>query len=133
MSIVAWYAGVKLGHLALVALSGTLFVTRGLAVLSQARGPMSAGVRIASVVIDTLLLAAGVALWALLDLNPVRDHWLASKLALLVLYVALGTMALKRERRPAWRAAWFMAALIVFAAMASVAWTRHPLGIWHLL
>ena len=81
------------------------------------------------IVIDTLLLAAGVSLWALLQLNPLRDHWLGAKLALLVLYIVLGSWALRRAGTTAARAAFLVAALTVLATMVSIGWTRHPLGI----
>ena len=76
---------------------------------------------------------AGLTLWALLSLNPLRDHWLGAKLLLLVLYVVLGTWALKRARSTAARAVALIAALTVFATMASIGWTRHPLGLWRFL
>ncbi|HET9821419.1 MAG TPA: SirB2 family protein, partial [Burkholderiaceae bacterium] len=96
-----------------------------------ARWPMRGAVRAAAVAIDTLLLVAGATLWALLRLDPLaRDHWLAAKLGLLVVYVALGTLALRRARRPAQRLAFLAAALLVFGTMVSVALARHPLGLW---
>jgi uncharacterized membrane protein SirB2 len=116
--------------LALVVLSGTLFALRGAGVLAGARWPLHKALRIGSVVIDTLLLSAGVTLWALLPLNPLREQWLGAKLALLVLYIFLGSWALKRAGTTAARAAFLIAALTVFATMVSIGWTRHPLGMW---
>jgi uncharacterized membrane protein SirB2 len=58
------YLLLKHSHVGLVAASGSLFALRGVAVLIGARWPMHAGVRTASVAIDTLLLAAGVSLFA---------------------------------------------------------------------
>ncbi len=117
-------------HLALVAASGALFAVRGLGVLAGARWPLHRALRVGSVVIDTLLLTAGATLWGLLRLDPLRDHWLASKLVLLVLYIVLGSWALKRARTTSARALFFVAALALFATMASIGWTRHPLGLW---
>lgn len=127
------YPQIRHAHVGLVAASGSLFALRGAAGLAGARWPMRGGVRAAAVAIDTLLLGAGVTLWALLHLDPlVRDHWLAAKLGLLVAYVVLGTLALQRTRRPAQRAVFLLAALLVFGTMVSVAVTRHPLGLWRL-
>ena len=53
---------------------------------------------------------------------------LAVKLTLLVLYVALGSFALKRGRSRGTRALCFVAALTVYAFMYSVARTHQPLG-----
>jgi uncharacterized membrane protein SirB2 len=70
------------------------------------------------------LLAAGAALWSLLSLDPLRDAWLGMKLLLLVFYVVLGTLALKRASAPA-----YGAAIACFLFMVSVAIAHHPLGV----
>jgi uncharacterized membrane protein SirB2 len=133
MDGLAWVPPIRQGHVLLVLASGTLFTLRGLGVLAGARWPLHKGLRVASVVIDTLLLSAGVALWTLLWLNPVREHWLGAKLLLLVLYVVLGTWALKRARSTASRTLFLIAALTVFATMFSIGLTRDPLGLWRWL
>jgi uncharacterized membrane protein SirB2 len=127
-----WVVPVRHLHVALVVASGSLFALRGVAVLMAARWPMRRAVRVASVVIDTALLSAGVALWTILGLNPVREPWLGAKLLLLVAYIVLGSFALKRARHTMVRAGFLLAALTVFATMLSVALTRHPLGLWRL-
>ncbi len=133
MTDLAWVPQIRQAHLALVVLSGTLFALRGAGVLAGARWPLHKALRVGSVVIDTLLLPAGVSLWALLQLNPLREHWLGAKLVLLVLYIVLGSWALKRAGSTAARAAFFVAALTVLATMVSIGWTRHPLGMWRLM
>lgn len=130
MSLAAAYAEIKLAHVAFVAASGTLFAVRGAAVLAGQRWAMVKPLRVASYVIDTLLLAAGASLWAILALQPLRDGWLGTKLALLVVYVVLGSVALKRGRTPGARAAAYVAALAVFLFMVSVARAHHPLGVF---
>lgn len=130
MNALVWVPSIRQGHLALVVLSGTLFALRGLGVLAGARWPLHKVLRIGSVVIDTLLLVAGGTLWALLQLNPLRETWLGAKLVLLVLYVVLGSWALRRAGTTAARAAFLVAALTVLATMVSIGWTRHPLGMW---
>jgi uncharacterized membrane protein SirB2 len=56
------------------------------------------------------------------------NHWLTFKLALLLAYVVLGSMALKRARTPLARALFFVAALVVYTAMLGIARAHHPLG-----
>jgi len=124
MTLAEFYPQIKAAHVALVAFSGALFAARGAAVLGGRAWPMKPGLRVASVAIDTLLLAVGVMLWYHLSLQPLRDAWLGSKLFLLVLYVALGTLALKRRR--AWA---YLAAMACFGLMVSIALAHHPLGI----
>ena len=130
MNLAAWYPWIKQAHIGLVAASGALFALRALSLLAGARWPMRPAARVSSVAVDTLLLVAGAVLWALLRLDPLRDQWLGAKLALLVVYVLLGTWALKRARSSAQRVLSFAAALIVFATMVSVAVMRRPLGLW---
>jgi uncharacterized membrane protein SirB2 len=132
MNGAAWYPLLKSLHVALVTLSGALFALRGAGVLACARWPMDKGVRTASVVIDTLLLLSGVTLWTMLHLDPLRDAWLGVKLLLLLLYIVLGSLALKRARTPVLRAVFLLAAIVVFATMVGVALTHDPLGFWRL-
>lgn len=115
-------------HRLLVGLSLSLFAARGLGALWRQGWVMRRGVRLTSVAIDSLLLSAGASLWALLLHNPLHEAWLATKLALLVIYVVLGSFALKRARSPAARLAFLLAALLCAAMMIAIARTRHPLG-----
>lgn len=134
MSLHTWalshYPLIKLGHISLVALSAGLFSARGLAVLWGARWAMQAGARKLSVAIDSLLLAAGLSLWLLLGLNPTHELWLGFKLGLLLLYIVLGSIALKRGRSRGQRALALIAAWLILGFMVSVARHRHPLGVF---
>lgn len=128
MTVLSWYPQLKQLHIALVAASGLLFAARGVSVLAGQRWAMRKPWRWLSYGIDTWLLAAGVTLWVLLSINPVHSPWLATKLLLLVVYIVLGSLALKRAPTPAARRLSFVAALAVYGFMASVAWAHHPLG-----
>lgn len=130
MSLAEHYVSLKFAHQVLVGASGGLFALRGAAVLAARPWADARALRVASVLLDTLLFAAGITLWVLLSLDLARHPWLATKLALLVLYVALGTFALRRGRTRAVRAACFVAALATFGFMVSVAITHHPLGVF---
>jgi uncharacterized membrane protein SirB2 len=123
-----WYSPLKLAHIGLVLVSGGLFALRGALVLAGQSWAMARPWRLLSYGIDTLLLTAGVTLWILLSLNPVASPWLGVKLLLLVLYIVLGSLALKRARAPAARRASYTGALLVYLFMASVAISHHPLG-----
>jgi uncharacterized membrane protein SirB2 len=123
-----WYSPLKLAHIGLVLVSGALFALRGALVLAGQNWAMARPWRLLSYGIDTLLLTAGVTLWILLSLNPVASPWLGVKLLLLVLYIVLGSLALKRARAPAARRASYAGALLVYLFMASVAISHHPLG-----
>jgi uncharacterized membrane protein SirB2 len=121
-----FYLPLKQLHMALAALSVSLFSARALAALAGAGWPLTRGVRSASMAVDSLLLAAGVGLWALLSLRPDRDPWLLAKLALLVGYIVLGSLALRRARTGAGRVAALLGAWVCVAAIVAVALAHDP-------
>jgi len=123
------YPTLKLVHVSLVTASGFLFAVRGTAALARYSWTMHKYLRWVSYGIDTLLLAAGAALWLLLNLNPMRDSWLGTKLLLLVVYIVLGSLALKRGRTPTVRWVSFAAAVSLYLFIASVAIRHDPLGL----
>ncbi len=125
----AWYPHLKSVHISLVLASGLLFALRGALVLAGRGWAMAKPWRLLSYGVDTLLLAAGLTLWAVLSVNPVTSPWLGAKLSLLVLYIALGSLALKRAPTLAARRASYVGALVVYVFMISVALAHHPLGV----
>lgn len=127
--MIEYYLPIKHAHIGLVLLSGGLFALRGLLVLAGQGWANAAPVRYLSYTIDTCLLTAALMLLVILKLNPFVVPWLAVKLVLLVAYVVLGVMALKRARTRGARALWLLAALASFGAMYSVARSHHPLGL----
>lgn len=127
------YHALKQAHVAFAVTSVALFTLRGVGVLAGARWPMAALLRRASVVIDTLLIGAGASLWWLLSLQPLRERWLGVKLVLIVVYIVLGSLALKRAPTPAGRAAAFVAALACIATVAAIALTRDAALLGRLL
>ncbi len=133
MDLLPWAVSIRHLHVSLVATSVLLFCARGLSLLTapqRAQWAMSPLARRASVLIDTLLLGTGATLWALFGLHPVHQPWLGTKLVLLLVYIVLGSFALKRARSSAARWAFFIGALCCVGFMASVALARHPLGLF---
>jgi uncharacterized membrane protein SirB2 len=129
-ALLAWYPQLRALHIACVLLSGSLFLARGTGVLAGAAWPMRKPVRLTSYAIDTLLLAAALALVAILPMALFANGWLVTKIALLLAYIALGTFALKRARTQRTRALCFVGAVAVFLFMISVARAHHPLGVF---
>lgn len=124
MALIEHYLAFKHTHMALAAVSVALFAARGVGVLAGARWPMKALVRRTSVTIDTLLISAGGALWWLLSLHPLREHWLGFKLLLILAYIVIGSLALKRAPTRATKALAFAAALVCVAGVAALALTH---------
>ena len=122
------YPTIKLLHIAAVAVSGGLFFIRGLGRAADAPWAMAAPLRYASYAIDTVLLGAAIALSVMLHQYPFVQGWLTAKVVLLVVYIGLGTFALKRGRTKAIRLIWWVAALCVFALILSIARHHDALG-----
>src|SRR5690606_11452206 len=116
-------------HIAAVLASGGLFAVRGALVLAGQRWAMAAPLRYLSYSMDTVLLTAALMLLTALKLNPFVIPWLAVKLALLLAYIALGSLALKRAHSRRTRLFCYLAALACFGFMYTVARAHHPLGI----
>jgi uncharacterized membrane protein SirB2 len=129
--MIEFYTEVRAVHIGAVITSGVLFAARGIGVLTGRSWPQATPVRLSSYTIDTVLLTAALMLVAMLPAAMFGNGWLATKLALLVLYVVAGSMALKRSRSAAGRRLWFAAALLLYACMFGIARMHHPLG-WGL-
>jgi uncharacterized membrane protein SirB2 len=122
--MIAFYPQVKWVHVAMVIASGSLFVLRGAGMLMGSTVGMAAPVRYLSYAIDTTLLTAALMLAAMLHQYPFVHGWLTAKVLLLVLYIVLGSFALKRGATTRTRAMFFAAAVVVYCMIAAVAMTR---------
>lgn len=122
------YPETKLVHVAAVLASGSLFFLRGAAVQLGAQWAMAAPLRYLSYTIDIVLLTAALMLVTILHQYPFIDPWLTVKILLLVVYIVLGILALKRGYRPGMRLASWLGALAIFGLIISVARAHHPLG-----
>lgn len=120
------YNLIKQLHLATIAVSLALFVLRGAWMMAGSSRLQARWVRIVPHVNDTLLLASGIGLAVLIQQYPLVHGWLTAKLFALILYIALGTVALKRGRTQGQRIAAWLAALAVFGYMVAVARTHAP-------
>jgi len=114
-------------HLACAAISIAGFLARGVLMLRGSAWLESRVLRIAPHVVDTVLLAAALWLLWLLQLSPLANAWIAAKIAALLLYIVLGSVALRRGRSVRVRAAAFVLALASAAYIVAVALTRDPL------
>jgi uncharacterized membrane protein SirB2 len=121
------YYNLKHFHMTCSALSGSLFLLRGVWMLRASNMLQQRWVRIAPHIIDTLLLASAIGLAAWSHQYPGRQPWLTAKVVALLGYIVLGSIALKRGRTKGQRQAAFAAALALFAYIVSVAVTKRPL------
>ncbi|MFZ3040863.1 MAG: SirB2 family protein [Thiobacillus sp.] len=122
----AYFSLIKNLHLTTIALSLALFVLRGAWMIAASPLLQARWVRVAPHLIDTLLLASGIGLAVLIQQYPLVHGWLTAKFLALILYIVLGTIALKRGKTKAQRIAAWIAALLVFGYMVAVAMVHDP-------
>lgn len=118
-------------HVACVVLSGTGFALRGWWMISASPLLAQRWVRVLPHVVDTVLLASAIGLAVTLRQYPLVHAWLTAKLAGLVAYIILGSIALKRGRTRRVRIAAFGGALLAFAYIVAVAMTKSALPQFH--
>jgi uncharacterized membrane protein SirB2 len=127
------YLVVRTVHQAAVALSFAGFFARGLGALAGASWVRGRAARTVPHVVDTVLLGSALAMLWQLRLSPLEAPWVLAKIVGLVVYVGLGTVALKPGRPRGVRAGAWVAALLVFGWIVSVAITKRPLGLFAAL
>lgn len=126
----AWFLQILWLHIGCVIVSGSVFFTRGCLMLAGSSATNHPAFEWTSRIVDTLFLAAGIALAVIIHQYPFAQAWLTVKVLLLVVYIVLGTFALRRGRTRAVRGAFFVAALAVFLFIVTVARTQNPLGVF---
>lgn len=128
--MIEFYPQIKLVHIAAVLTSGLLFLLRGAALNAGQGWAMAAPLRYLSYTVDTVLLTAALMLATLLHQYPFVHGWLTTKVLLLVVYIVLGSYALKRGSTRKVRIGCWVAALLVYGYIISVARAHHPAGIF---
>ncbi len=119
------YQAVKHVHLTCVALSLSGFLLRGFWMVTGSPLLTARLTRIAPHVVDTVLLASALVLAS--QFTPV-PAWIWAKVAGLLCYILLGMLALKRGKTLAVRIAALLAAVLTFAWIVSVAFSKTPAG-----
>jgi uncharacterized membrane protein SirB2 len=120
------YDALKWLHVGAVAVSGAGFTVRAALMLAGSALPRMRFARVAPHVIDTILLAAGVALAVRARLWPGDHLWLAAKIAALPVYIILGATALHHGRTRRIRLLALAGALASFAYIVGTALARDP-------
>lgn len=119
------YALLRLLHIGTVYVTFGLFLLRGIWMFTDSPRLRDRWVRVLPHLNDTLLLTAAIALVWVGGLNLADNPWIVAKIAGLLAYIVLGSLALKRGRTKTRRLGWFMAALAVFGYIVAVAVTKQ--------
>jgi uncharacterized membrane protein SirB2 len=129
------YVAFKVLHLGAVAVSFCGFVARGAGVLKGASWVRHRATRRVADLVDTVLLLSALGMLAVIRVWPWELAWLRAKIVGLVVYIALGILALRAARpgRPSRsmrvRVLCWVGAVLVFGYIVSVALTKSPWGV----
>ena len=121
------YTSIKELHIALAALSGSLFLLRGIWMLRESSMLARRWVRIVPHVVDTLLLTSALTMVIWSGQYPFVQSWLTAKVLALIAYIGLGAIALKYGKTRTVRVCALVSALTVISYIAAVAVTKRVL------
>lgn len=124
------YPALKNLHVACVLFSGFGFALRGVWMLSGSAALNWRLTKVLPHLIDTALLSSALAMAVMSSQYPFEQNWLTAKLIGLVVYVMLGTVALKRGRTRQIRAVALILAVLAYAYVVNAALSRSPLLYW---
>src|SRR5262249_60421877 len=126
------YTTLKLIHVSAVTVSFFGFAARGLGAFRDASWVRHPLARTLPHMVDTVLLLSAVGMLYIIRLSPLEQPWLRAKIIGLLVYIALGSLALRPtltgrplQLRRVSGSAW-VGALVVFGYIISVAVTKNP-------
>lgn len=116
---------VKIIHISCVLFSYLLFFIRGIWMVQSSPLLQQRWIKIIPHIIDTVLLLSAITLAWLMSLSPLQHGWLMAKIIALLLYIALGTIALKRGKTFKTRVTCLISAQLVYIYIVWVAVTHQ--------
>lgn len=123
------YLTLKLVHVSCAVLTIAGFLLRGYWMMNGSAWSQHRIVKIAPHVIDTVFLAAGIALVFQMHIQVLQHGWLLAKFAGLIAYVVLGLFALRLGRTPQAKVIAFVVAVCMYAYIVGVALSKSA-GSW---
>ena len=111
-------------HISCAAISITLFVVRGTCQTAGWQWRQWRWLRIAPHLVDTVLLVAAISLAWRSQQYPFAQNWLSAKVVALLVYIGLGSLALRTGASRTEQRAAFLGALLTVAYIVGVAMTR---------
>lgn len=119
------YFAIKHLHTTAAALSILFFIVRAYWSVTSSPRLQSRVVRIAPHIIDTTLLVFGVMLAVMI--GP-EQPWILAKIVALILYIGVGTIAIKRGKTARTRGIAALIAIAIFAYIVGVAIRHDPMS-----
>jgi uncharacterized membrane protein SirB2 len=126
--MIEFYLPLRAVHITCAILTIALFSFRGLLMLAESPLQQNPVLRWTPVAVDTVLLTSALMLTTIIRQYPFTTAWLTVKTVLLVFYIVLGSIALRRGRTKKIRLAAFIAALATVGFLVTVARAHQPLG-----
>lgn len=120
------YLAIKHLHVTAVILSLSFFLFRGWCMVWRPRLLCRKWVRYSRDLIDTALLGSAIVLAIRLQQYPFVHDWLTAKVVALVVYIVLGSIALKRGRTRKARYLALGMAMMTAGYIVAVALSHHP-------
>lgn len=117
---------IKWVHVSCAVLSGSGFFLRGILMMRDSPWLRARSVKVAPHLVDTLLLISAIALASQWGWAALQMPWLLAKIVALLVYIALGVVALRAGRTRVLRITAWYAALLVFAYIVAVALSKNP-------
>ena len=125
-----YYLLLRHAHIGCAILTIALFVLRGGMMLAESAWQRNVVLRYLPHFVDTVLLTTALMLTTAIHQYPFSTGWVTMKVVLLVAYIVLGSIALKRGRTKSIRVAALVAALATIGFLVTVARAHHPLGVF---
>ena len=122
------YALLKAIHQSAVVISFAGFFVRGVGMLNDATWLRHRAVKTLPHVVDTILIVSAVWLAWILRPTPANAPWIGAKIIGLLVYIAVGMIALRFGRTKGVRASAWIGAMLVFGYIVSVAVAKDPRG-----
>lgn len=120
------YLALKHLHMSFAALSGALFLIRGILMLRRNEpAPRKSLLDRSSHIIDTILLASALTMVVWSAQYPFVVPWLTAKVIAVVAYIIVGAIALRRGKTRGIRAGAFAVALLIFGYILKLAVTKQ--------
>ena len=117
---------VKIIHISCAILSISGFVARGLMMINGTPMLSARWVKISPHIVDTVLLLSAIILASQWGWSALQMPWLMAKITALLIYIALGALALRPGRPQSVRVTAWLAAIITFGYIVLVATTKNP-------
>ena len=120
------YTIIKNAHITFAVISISLFILRAFWSVTESTKLQQRWAKIVPHINDTLLLGCAVYLMITTGQYPFSDHWLTAKFIALLVYIATGTVAIKRGKTAGMRLLFSILAIAIFSYIVAVAMTRTP-------